>query len=77
MSFVLRLPDELEERVRSRAQAEHRSLHSLVIQAVERYVTETVSDADFERALAEVGPYAQDVFAWHDNADRAKRGAGE
>lgn len=70
MSFVLKLPEDLEARVRSRAEVEHRTLHSLVVNAVERYVTETVSDADFDRALAEVGPYARDVFAWHDDADR-------
>jgi len=68
MSFVLKLPEDLEARVRSRAEVEHRSLHSLVLTAVERYVTETVSAADFDRALADVGPYAADVFAWHDNA---------
>ncbi|MGH9380825.1 MAG: hypothetical protein ACRD2Z_09460 [Thermoanaerobaculia bacterium] len=67
---MLKLPDELEERVRDRAQAEHRTLHSLVLAAVERYVTETVSDAEFERALGEVQPYAADVFAWHDSQDQ-------
>lgn len=71
MSFVLKLPDELESRVRERAQVEHRTLHSLVVHAVERYVTETVSDEEFDRALAEAAPYAQDVFAWHDQQQEA------
>jgi predicted transcriptional regulator len=71
MSFVLRLPDELESRVRQRADAEHRTMHSLVLHAVERYVTETVSDEDFDRALAEAAPYALDVFAWHDQQQEA------
>jgi predicted transcriptional regulator len=67
MSFVLRMPDDLEGRVRARADAEHRTMHGLVLHAVERYVTETVSDAEFARALADVGPYARDVFDWYDD----------
>ncbi len=73
MAFVLKLPEDLEARVRTRAGTEHRTLHSLVVNAVERYVTETVSAADFDRALAEVGPYTQDVFSWHDSADRTAK----
>lgn len=52
-------------------------MHSLVLQAVQRYVTETVSDAEFERALADVGPYASDVFDSYDRQEgQATPGAG-
>ncbi|WP_419995369.1 Arc family DNA-binding protein [Streptomyces boninensis] len=40
MAMNLRLPEELQESLKERADAEGRSMHAIVILAVERYLTE-------------------------------------
>lgn len=40
MAMNLRLPEEVQDALRQRAEEEGRSMHSVVIQAVERYLVE-------------------------------------
>ena len=55
MAMTLRLPDELQDALRTTAEREHRSMQAVALEAIERYTSERARrlDAVVDRVLAD------------------------
>ncbi|SFD32654.1 Arc-like DNA binding domain-containing protein [Streptomyces aidingensis] len=58
----LRLPEEVQESLRRRAEAEGRSMHAIVVQAVERYLAEEADRATVRRLGAKYAARHADLL---------------
>ncbi|WP_425443903.1 Arc family DNA-binding protein [Streptomyces aidingensis] len=62
MAMNLRLPEEVQESLRRRAEAEGRSMHAIVVQAVERYLAEEADRATVRRLGAKYAARHADLL---------------
>ncbi|MCH6160528.1 Arc family DNA-binding protein [Streptomyces sp. M600PL45_2] len=58
----LRLPDDVQETLKKRAEAEGRSMHAIVVQAVERYLVEEADRATVRKLGAKYATEHADLL---------------
>ncbi|RKN07825.1 Arc family DNA-binding protein [Streptomyces radicis] len=58
----LRLPDEVQEALKQRAEEEGRSMHAIVVQAVERYLVEEADRATVRKLGAKYAAKHADLL---------------
>ncbi|WP_442814327.1 ribbon-helix-helix domain-containing protein [Streptomyces sp. NBC_01808] len=62
MAMNLRLPDDLQEALKERADEEGRSMHAIVLMAVERYLTEEADRATVRKLGAKYATNHADLL---------------
>ncbi len=62
MAMNLRMPDELQEALKQRAEEEGRSMHAIVIQAIERYLVEEADRATVRKLGAKYAAKHADLL---------------